>query len=413
MPGQAALRLIRMTPRTAIYCLAISETIVWAGIFYSFPALLLRWEAALPWSKTSLSASFTAAVAASALCSPIAGRLIDAGRGHHILTVTAVAGGLLMLAVAGTQSFAGFVVLWVLIGVTMAGCLYEPCFMLVTRTCGRHAQRSITIITLFAGFASTLSFPLGHWVTELYGWRAAAWAYGLMVLGIGAPLMWVGARTLEHHYQRTARSTPVSIGKTAQAPAKRYHFLTKPPFWLLAGAFALLSLNHGVIINHILPLLEDRSLAPATAVLAASMIGPMQVAGRIVMILVERHVSSRAITTACFAALSLAALMLIGAASVPALVAVFVILQGSGAGVQSIMKPVATRDILGAENFGTKSGCLAVPVLASFAFAPYFGSLIWALGGYDLVLEVALACAALGLLCYLASSRGIHQTPVS
>ena len=55
-----------MTPRLAIYCLAVAQTVIWAGIFYSFPALLLRWEDALPFSKTALTGAFTAAVAASA-----------------------------------------------------------------------------------------------------------------------------------------------------------------------------------------------------------------------------------------------------------------------------------------------------------------------------------------------------------
>lgn len=401
-----------MSPRSAIYCLAVSETIVWAGLFYSFPALLLRWEAAFPWSKTALTGAFTASVAAAALFSPLAGRLIDAGRGHYVLSVSTLVGGIGMFSVAHIETYPAFVGLWVFIGIMMAGCLYEPCFILVTRTRGANAQRSITLITLFAGFASTLSFPLGHLVTEVAGWRTAASVYGALVILVGAPLMWLGSRALEHAHQ-TAESEAAKSraggeargGPAHTTPRGRYGFLRDRAFWLLAAAFSLLALNHGVIINHILPLLEDRSLTPAAAVVAASFIGPMQVAGRVVMMMVERHVTSRFITTACFAALALASVLLIGAASAPLLVIGFVVLQGAGAGVQSIMKPIATRDILGAENFGIKSGCLALPVLVAFAFAPYFGSLIWSAGGYRLVLQVAFACAVAGLVCYLASSR--------
>ena len=389
-----------LSSRAAVYCLAVAETLVWAAMFYSFPALLLRWEADLGWSKTELTAAFTAAVVVSALSSPLAGRLIDLGRGPLVLTGCSVLGSIALIGLSQVHDYSAFVACWLVLGLAMGGCLYEPCFILITRTRGENAQRAITLVTLFAGFAGTLSFPLGHFVAEIADWRAALHVYAGLALLIAVPLMWLGSNRLESEHQHIRPVRP-----SHQLPEeKRYQFLRRPAFWLLACAFALLSLNHGVIINHLLPLLRDRNIAPEAAVLTASMIGPMQVFGRIVMMMVEKYLTVRGITLAVFASLTIGSVMLMGSAGWPLLLAPFVLFHGMGAGVQSIMKPMSTRELLGSENFGLKSGWISLPVLSGFAFAPYVGSLVWARGGYALVLDFVLACAVLGLVCYLATA---------
>ncbi|TDJ63697.1 MAG: MFS transporter, partial [Proteobacteria bacterium] len=77
--------------------MAIAETIVWAAMFYSFPALLLQWERDLGWSKIELSGALTLALVVSALLAPVVGRLIDHGLGRYVFTGSAVLGALLLV----------------------------------------------------------------------------------------------------------------------------------------------------------------------------------------------------------------------------------------------------------------------------------------------------------------------------
>lgn len=383
----------------AIWFLAAAQTIIWAGLYYSFPALLIKWETGLGWSKTDLTFCFTSAVAASALSSPIAGRLIDGGHGPVILAGSAFVGGLLIGSLSFVDMFALFWLVWVLIGVMMSACLYEPCFALVTRARGVDAKRSITLITLVAGFASTVSFPMAHSISVAADWRAAVLSFAAIVCFVGAPLGWFGARLLEQE----KRAAPVAL---QDGPVIAAHgFLRHPAFWLLAIGFALMALNHGIVLNHLLPLLDERRFDPTTAVFAASMIGPMQVTGRLAMMAAEKHVSMHTITVASYVAVSSATLFLMGAGFAPALLVGYVVLQGSGYGVTSIMKPVVTREILGERNFGAITGAMAVPYLAAFAFAPTLGSLLWETGGYDLALWTAFLSTALGLMFYLIAAR--------
>ncbi len=382
-----------------IWSLAVSQTLTWAGLYYSFPAMLVHWEAGTGWSKTDLTACFTAAIAASALASPYAGRLIDRGLGPYTLAGSALVGGLMMGLLAFADSFVLFFAGWVLIGLMLSACLYDPCFALVTRARGAAARRAITLITLVAGLAGTVAFPMAHGVVDAFGWRAAMIAFSAMVCCVAVPLAFLGGRRLEAEHadahQTRKIAERVSTGR----------IISRPAFWFLALAFAFMALNHGMIINHLLPLLDERGLDPVAAVFAASMIGPMQVTGRLVMMAVERHVTSHAITLACFAAVSVATLVLLGAGAAPVLLVLYVILQGSGYGVTSIMKPVVARDILGDRNFGAITGAMAVFSLAASASAPYVGSLLWEVGGYGLMLWTACAATTLGLIFYQVATR--------
>ena len=321
-----------------------------------------------------------------------------------MMTGCALFGAATLAALPFADSVELFAAMWLLIGLAMGGTLYEPCFALVTRTRGADARRGITLITLVAGFAGTLSFPLNHVVAEQAGWQAATWTFAILVAAVGAPLLWLGATHLENEWR--SRQPAIVPKETARAlepspPA----IWTSPVFWFLAAGFSLLGANHGIIINHLLPILADRGVGVGTAVLAASMIGPMQVAGRVALMVSEKHVSGRVVTTGCFVAILLATASLLLAEVEPAFVALFVILQGSGHGIMSIMKPVMIRDVLGEKNFGALSGSIAVPYLAAYALSPFLGSLLWELGGYDLALVVGGVSSLVGLVCFRIASR--------
>jgi MFS family permease len=388
-----------MTERRALWAIAVAETLIWAGLYYSFAALLVHWEADFDWTKPQLAAGLTIAIATSALASPVFGNLIDKGRGPLVLAGCAALGGAMMLVLSQVQFLWQFYAVWFGVGLAISGCLYEPCFAFITRIRGADATQAITFVTLFAGFAGAVSFPVAHFVSEWAGWRSAALVYGAMVLVIAAPLMFFATRHLERQSHAVA-----SAGALSDAPAGP-HFLKKPAFWFLAAGFAFLALNHGIILNHLLPLLTERGVALGTAVLAASMIGPMQVVGRVLMMMAARRVSMTVIMGACYIAIALAAMALLGASGAPWLLAVFVICQGGGYGVMSIVKPVIMRETLGHTNFGAIAGAQAVPYLLTLAGAPLIGALLWLAAGYDAVLVVTLVSAVLGGIVALCATR--------
>ena len=381
-----------------IIMLAIAQMLVWACLYYSFPALLLHWESTLGWSRSDLTAAFTIALFVSAFCSPIYGRLIDSGKGALMMASASAVGGCCLLLLTLVTKLWQFYLLWGLIGVCLAGSLYEPCFALITRARGAQAKRSIIFVTLVAGFAGTLSFPVAHSMVAAFGWRSAVLLFAVVAILVVAPLMWFGASAIE----QAGLTRQVQI---SDAPTGQRGFLKSPVFWYLAIAFGLAALMHGIALHHLLPILDERGIHAEVAVMAISFIGPMQVAGRLAMMAAERHVSNHGIAITCFVMMAISIVFLIGAGVTPALLIVFVILFGGAYGMVSIIRPVIARELLGEQQFGAKSGALALVYLVGSASAPLLGALVWSVGGYDLVLPGLLVLAAVGLTFYLLAQK--------
>lgn len=384
-------------PRAAVIQLAVGQTLCWAGLYYLFPALLSHWESDLAWSKAGLSIAFTIALVVSALAAPLSGRLIDRGFGPLVLAGSAFGGGLLVASLAFAGSQWQFMAIWCLIGLAMAGALYEPCFSFLIRHYGGEAKKPITLVTLVAGFAGTVSFPSSFALAEAAGWRTAVLVAGAVVSLVAAPLLLVAARKIE-------RGRPVlRLPLDRHADHRLWRVMRSPVFWFLAFAFAAVALDHGVLITHLLPLLKERGVADEAAVLAASMIGPMQVTGRLAMIVLERTVSMVAIAGAALLVMFAAALALAATSAVPALIVVFVVLQGAGYGVTSITRPVVTASLLGHEDFGVVSGAMAVAFMGATAVAPTLAAGLWQVGGYELVIGFCAAVAVAGFLAHVAA----------
>ncbi|MEQ9335316.1 MFS transporter [Thalassobaculum sp.] len=391
-----------MISRRAVWALAVAETVVWAGTLYLFPALLLHWEADLGWSKTTLAGAFTLSVLISAAAAPLAGRLIDAGHGVRLLTWGTVAAAAIVGALALVNEVWQFYALWAVLGVAAAACLYEPCSAFLVRTQGADARRVLTMITLVTGFASALAFAGGNAVAGLWGWRVAVLAFAGLMLAVAAPLFLFGGRAADRE-SAAVRSGPGLAGSGALHAALR-----RPAFWLLATAFPMIALSHGILITHLLPMLAERGVDHGVAVLAASGIGPMQVVGRLLMMSVERRVSMNAVCGLSFALMAAAVVALILAGASPPLLAAFVVLQGAGYGVIAIARPVVSATVLGRDGFGAISGALALPFITASAAAPTLAAVVWSAGGYDTVragLLVLLAVAAVSFALAIASSR--------
>lgn len=76
------------------------------------------------------------------------------------------------------------------------------------------------------------------------------------------------------------------------------------------------------------------------------------------------------------------------------LIFVFALMQGAGAGLMSILRPVLVADVLGRQGFGTISGAIAVAPILGSAAGPAAGAALLAAGGTDAVL---LACGMMAL----------------
>ncbi len=317
------------------------------------------------------------------------------GHGPIMMTSCILLGSLGLFGLSLVDSIFGFYCFWGLIGISLSGCLYDPCFALITRSRGPDAKRSITQIAIVAGFASTLSFPCAYFLAEALGWRDTLRIFAVFVPVTSAPLAWITTRKLEKYRRKD------SPAKHSSETARR-GFLS-PAFLALGFGFALLAIVHGATINHFLPLLKERGISAGTAVFAASLIGPMQVVGRLILSFLKDRITHHAISMSSFLIMGASMFVLLRVSTTQELVFLFVMMFGGGYGLVSIIRPVIGRDILGETNFGVNYGVIAMIYMMGSAISPFLGSLIWEFGGYDLLLYSLMGTSLLGVCLYFFS----------
>lgn len=331
---------------------------------------------------------FSAGLLLSAFLAPGGGRLIDLFGGRRVLACSSLvfASGLAILG--ASSGIASMVVGWLVIGVGMSSGLYEAAFGTLARIYGSDARRSITGITLLAGFASTICWPLSAYMDVTLGWRATCYAWAAAHLLIGLPL---------NLLLPEARHVPAA-GETAAGPAPQ-----QGRFAVMAAlsfVFAATWFSSTAMAAHLPRLLQEAGASLPAAIAAAALVGPAQVAARMLEFGLVRHVhpllSGRVATLTH--PVGAAGLLAFGA---PASV-FFTVAHGAGNGVMTIAIGTLPLVLFGASGYGLRQGLLMVPARILQAGAPFvFDVLLSRYGTAALALTAGLALASFIVLMLL------------
>jgi len=364
-----------------ILALGTTQTLAWASSYY-LPAILADPIGRdLGVSSNWIFAAFSGSLVISALLGPRIGRQIDLVGGRSVLSLSnlTLAAGLALLGFS--YSIPVLVTAWLLLGVGMGAGLYDAAFGTLGRIYGDAARRSITGITLLAGFASTVGWPLTALGLESIGWRNTCFAWAAAHMLIGLPLNFFMLPT-------------VKGAKAAVAAAVKPQIAIDRTMVLLAFAFAAASTVTGAMAAHLPRILEATGATTLQAVAAGALIGPAQVAARVfeASFLSRYHplVSTR---LACLThPIGAAIVGLVGGPAASA----FAIFHGTGNGILTIARGTLPLAIFGPQNYGYRLGIIGAPARMMQAAAPLaFGLLIDAMGSRVLMVSSALSLSAL------------------
>lgn len=364
--------------------LGSAQTLAWASSYYLPAILAVPMARDFGLSPSWVFAAFSAALLLTAMLGPSVGRLIDkqGGRGVLMVSNAIMALGLVMMALS--QGMFSLMFAWLVIGIGMAMGLYDAAFATLGRLLGRSARSSITGVTLLAGFASTIGWPLTALLESELGWREACGVWAILHIVIGLPL---NARL-----PRAGESTHYpDDDKTAPTPERPRLVMI-----LLAYVFAAGWFVSTAMAAHLPRLLQETGVSLSVAVAAAALVGPAQVAARLGEFALLRHlhplVAARIATT--LHPLGAALLATVG---MPA--AGFALLHGAGNGMMTIASGTLPLSLFGPKGFGQRQGLIIAPARAMQALAPLlFGLLIeqngaralWLTSGLMLLASLAL-----------------------
>lgn len=364
---------------TVVLALGTAQTLAWGSTYY-LPAILATPMAQEFGVSTGwIFGAFSGAMLLTAFIGPAVGHRIDRFGGRNMLTISSLvfASGLALLGAA--PSLPVYVLAWMTIGTGMGMGLYEAAFASLTAIYGKNARSAITGITLLAGFASTVCWPISALVDAEWGWRATCFVWAGAHLLIGLPIN----RFL----------IPTELGEHAQSQTQTAALSTDDlfsrPMLLLAFAFAVTWFTSTAMAAHLPRILEAAGASKTVAIAAAALVGPAQVAARLLehSVLQKLHPLLSARVSAITHPLGAAAVLLFG----PAAAYLFTILHGAGNGVMTIAKGTLPLVIFGAAGYGQRQGWLVAPARFGQAAAPFvFAMLLESYGAYVLLFSSSL-----------------------
>jgi MFS family permease len=171
-----------------VAALGSTQTLAWASSYY-LPAILGAPIAqALGLSSSVFFGIFSIALLASAAAGPAVGKIIDRHGGRGVLAASNLVLALGLALLARADGVVGLAIAWIPLGAGITMGLYDPAFAALTRLYGRDARNPITGITLIAGFASTIGWPVSAFLLHHYGWREACLVWAALNLVVCLPV---------------------------------------------------------------------------------------------------------------------------------------------------------------------------------------------------------------------------------
>jgi len=374
-----------------VAALGTTQTLAWASSVY-LPALVADPIAHdLGISSNWIFGAYSAALVIAAFLGPRVGRQIDRVGGRPVLSISNLvfAAGLVLLGFA--QSIWMLVLAWLLLGIGMGYGLYDAAFGALGRIYGEAARSAITGITLIAGFASTIGWPLTALGLQTIGWRDTcfAWAAAHILMGLPINLLMLPA---------------VQAAKTTAEDSVKPHIPIDRTMALLAFAFATAWMVTGAMAAHFPRILEAAGASPVQAVAAGALIGPAQVAARIfeASFLKRYHPIVSARLACLMHPIGAAIVWLTGGVAT----SVFAVFHGAGNGVITIARGTLPLAIFGPQNYGYRLGLIGAPARMTQAAAPLlFGFLIDAMGSRVLIVSSLLSLTAVAASLMLRGQR--------
>lgn len=382
--------------------LGVAQTIAWASSTYLPAVISLPVAASLGISSATVFAAYSCGLLVMAALGPFVGRIIDrhGGRGALCWSNGVLIAGLLLLA--HSSGIWTLFVAWGVIGAGMALGLYDAAFAALVRQHGIHARRPITGITLLAGFASTIGWPLTSAVVLAWDWQTACLMWASVHLLLALPLNWLSLPPVKH------RDKPADIlsvlPPVGDASANRRVFL------LLVIFGAVTAFVTSAMAAHLPGLLQALGVAAGAAITASALVGPAQVLARLIEFVAGNRFRVHPLVTARVASVlhPLGGLMLLLAGLVPWAAGIFALLHGAGNGLLTIAKGTLPLALFGAQGYGARQGLLAVGQRIAQAAAPFLVAVILERWGGWAALLLTGVLSGIALLALAGIGRNVR-----
>ena len=405
-----------------VWALAVTETVSYGVLYYSFAVFLVPMRDELGASTAQLSGALTLALALTGVGGVLVGRWLDRFGARWVMTAGSLLGAASVVAWSQVQGLVGLYVAFTGIGLASAAVLYEPAYAVINTWFRRDRHKALFTLTVVAGFASTIFLPASQFLIEVVGWRPAL----LVLAGV------VAACALPHAV--LLRRSPADLGlvpdgrpvddlppsAAAAPPAPDDEDLSPyrgpgaawraPPVRWLTLATALQMISNAAVAVFLVAYLLETGAPPGLAAVAAGGLGALSVTGRVVLTVLAARLGIGHVTAAMVAGQAVGVAMLFLLPQ-PAATVVFVLLFGVGFGVLNISRPVLLGGYVPAGVFASVSAHQALAGQFGRVVAPITAGALITGFGYGAAFTAIAACALAAAVLLVASERASNGAP--
>lgn len=381
-------------PATVVWSLGLTQVIGYGSLYYAFSVLAPAIGASFGWSSEWVFGTLTLSLLLGGVVAPFSGRLLDRIGAARGMSLGSLLVSLTLVGMALAPSGPLFVLALVLMEMASTLVLYAAAFAVLVHLGGRQAQASITHLTLIAGFASTLFWPLTALLEAQIGWRSTYLAFAALNLLLCLPLhVWISRLPGN---QPQAGLAP-EVDRTAAPPSSTA--VSPALLGLLLAGFALQGLVLAAVTLQMVPLLLALGLG-THMVLISSIFGPAQVLARLVNMVFGGRLSPTSLAMIAAGLLPMA--LLLFASTTPGLVGAiaFALLFGLGSGLTSIVAGALPLHLFGRAGYGARQGQISAARQIAAAAAPFAMALTMGQFGALATLWTWLALSLLPVLCF-------------
>lgn len=385
------------------WALAITETVSYGVLFYAFSVYILPLEEAFGWSRGQISGALSLALLISGILAVPVGFWLDKYGARLLMTVGSVGGALLFALFSQVKTISQLYLVWAGIGVTMAMLFYEPAFVVVARWFSQKRGRAMAVVTLVAGFASTIFLPLSDRLMRDFGRVSSILILAIILAVINIPLhALILRRDPSDLGLFPDGATDPEVSKKAETSISLQEAVGDHAFWWLSIGFALAVMSANGLRVHIVPLFIERGFSAEQSATAAGAIGAMQVVGRLFFAPVGDKISPKKIVLFLFA-LQIVALGILRFIPTNNAVWLFIILMGAVNGATTLARPLMVAAMYGTAQYGRISSTISVAQTIGITIAPFGAGVLYTQAGetYDTVLVICMILTGIGLLAIM------------
>ena len=385
----------------------------------SFGAYVAVLQAERGWSKTALSGAAALQQMEAAIIGPVLGWFIDRFGPQGMIRVGIVVFGAGLMLLSQTDTLLGFYAAFLVVALGSSLCGFFPVNVALINWFERWRARALSSMSIGLALGG-ISVPLVAWSLQSFGWRATAFASGVIAIVVGLPLAMVMKRRPEDHGE-TVDGLPLKTptASTEGVPSVDIHrdftaaeAVRTPAFWLLSlgHGFALLVV-HAVSVHSITHMNQGLGYTVAQASLVYTLLTASQICGVGVGWLIGDRYEKRFIAAGCMLMHSLGLLLLTYAVALPMVLA-FAVLHGAAWGLRGPFMQAIRADYFGRSAIGMILGLSFMIIVVGQAGGPMIAGIFADLtGNYRVGFTIIALLAGLGSLFFILARKPERPLP--